>query len=218
MALSALPQFIMQLHLLPPHGDTVMMDQVLEPSLKAEERLREAFSRHRDDPRLLDLHIGITDVFKLPLTLRSIRSRYGFNNAVDSSWAKSHIFPLTSDKRRPYDSPTVVDSLETFQLNFDIFSSGVLRYIDWSNVVVAGGAILASLQPPPQNIVDEHRLGEYYHETHYKRSDIDLFLHGLSDAEVCSYFHHRLGFVNHTVIGERETVTNLLKYSAGRQL
>lgn len=184
MSLSVIPTFVMGLLLLTPQADSGAMDRILDPCLQAEERLRQAFALQRNDPRLLDPFVGITHIFQLPLALRSIRSRYGLTLTANRDWDKTHIFPLSPELRLPYGAASTVDTLDTFRANFEIFSSNVLSHIDWSHVVVAGGAVLACLMPPPQGIVDDERLGEYYHETSYARSDIDLFLYGLSETEV----------------------------------
>lgn len=186
MSLDPIPKFVMDLLFLTPQADSSQLDRILDSGLQTEEHLREIFAQHRDEAQSLDPYIGITDVFRLPRSLRTVKSRYGQDDAVQDIWERTHIFSLTQEQRQPYGSITTVESLELFCDNFNIFSSNVLSHMNWSNVVVAGGSVLACLMPPPQTIIDEERLGEYYHDTHYRNSDIDIFLYGLSEAEVCS--------------------------------
>ena len=44
-----------------------------------------------------------------------------------------------------YDRP----SLNSFKTNFDFFTGNALRKIDWSNLIAAGGSVLACLMPVP---------------------------------------------------------------------
>ncbi|KAF8969053.1 hypothetical protein BDZ97DRAFT_1594843, partial [Flammula alnicola] len=47
-------------------------------------------------------------------------------------------FPLFANERRQEGEPCMVARLEDFKANFDVFTSGSLRFLDWANVVVAG--------------------------------------------------------------------------------
>lgn len=44
-----------------------------------------------------------------------------------------------------------------------IFTEGQLSFMDWNNVVVAGGSVLAAMQPPPPG-----PLREFYHTLAYR--------------------------------------------------
>ncbi|KAE8240048.1 hypothetical protein A4X13_0g7964 [Tilletia indica] len=68
------------------------------------------------------------------------------------------------DDLRPTDA--VIQSLPGFRNNFDVFSGSVLDNLDWTNVGVAGGSMLACLT--------ESHIGELL-----RNSDIDLFIWGL---------------------------------------
>ena len=63
-----------------------------------------------------------------------------------------------------------VRTLRAFKENFGLFSGNVLGSLDWTNVVVAGGAVTTSLLPRSD--------GDSY-ETMAPDADIDLFLYGL---------------------------------------
>ena len=65
-------------------------------------------------------------------------------------------------------------SQEEFDLSFDIFSGGLLRGLDWTGLVAAGGAILAcALKPKVSTMPSEEedmrdQLGEWFDPTVHK--------------------------------------------------
>lgn len=87
----------------------------------------------------------------------------------------SIVFPRHADNIK------LTPSFNQFQRNFNLFTKNQLQYLNWANVVVAGGSVLASLLAPPEN-VDLH---EYYHSTsgQFFQSDIDIFLVGITNKE-----------------------------------
>jgi hypothetical protein len=96
----------------------------------------------------------------------------------------THVLPLKSQFRRCEGSPAVVDTLDTFLANFHSFTGGSLQSINWNNVVVAGGSVMACLAPPivgdgPENLCDWGRP-----LSKYRGSDVDLFLFGLTANQV----------------------------------
>jgi hypothetical protein len=61
---------------------------------------------------------------------------------------------------------------------------GSLSQLDWSNVVCAGGSVLASLLPVPDKAKTSKRaLRKWFHTTQYPTSDVDLFLWGLNSEQ-----------------------------------
>ncbi|KAK0541841.1 hypothetical protein OC844_007954 [Tilletia horrida] len=58
-----------------------------------------------------------------------------------------------------------------FQERFTRYTKGVFRLLDWSNVCVAGGAVLACLTSASQD------------EAFFAGNDIDVFLYGLSPRQ-----------------------------------
>jgi hypothetical protein len=62
---------------------------------------------------------------------------------------------------------------------------GSLSQLDWSNVVVAGGSVLACLLPVPKGYLSSKRaLRKWFHTTAYPASDVDLFVWGLGPEQV----------------------------------
>ncbi|CAM9343981.1 unnamed protein product, partial [Phaeothamnion confervicola] len=86
--------------------------------------------------------------------------------------------PKLCDWSPPRTSGNAVVSHREFLRQFDAFSEQQLRFVDWNNVVAAGGAVLAAVMPTPPG-----PLRTYYH-THqaYRGSDIDLFIYGVNEA------------------------------------
>ncbi|KAE8231700.1 hypothetical protein CF326_g3278 [Tilletia indica] len=74
------------------------------------------------------------------------------------------------------DTTTTVLSLARFCINFEVFGGSVLKNLDWSNVGVAGGSMLACLT--------ETHIGDLL-----KNSDIDLFIWGLEPPAMLRKLH-----------------------------
>jgi hypothetical protein len=72
--------------------------------------------------------------------------------------------------------------LEEFKKNWDIFTEGSLsQFIEWNNVVAAGGPVLACLLPFEDAAkVSKRSIRKHYHSEAYPTSDINLFLWGLT--------------------------------------
>lgn len=91
-------------------------------------------------------------------------------------------FPLEG-KRKSAGTRSIVDRAG-FATNWRIFSENLLTLVNWDNVFVAGGAVLACLLPPPPKATKNYKcLRKYFHEDVYAGSDIDLFLYGLNEEE-----------------------------------
>ena len=73
---------------------------------------------------------------------------------------------------------TAIVSRDTFLSNFDSFTEGALRYLDWTNVVVAGGAVMACLTTELANNQQRRAL---FHTGLLSNADVDVFIHGLGE-------------------------------------
>ncbi|KAL2182371.1 hypothetical protein L209DRAFT_746264 [Thermothelomyces heterothallicus CBS 203.75] len=92
--------------------------------------------------------------------------------------------PLPPTIRRPDGPPAVVQSIEEFQCNFNIFSESSLSELDWSNVVAAGSSVVNTLLPVPEEYSRTKRgLREFYHEKFCPASDVDMLLYGLTEEQ-----------------------------------
>lgn len=63
---------------------------------------------------------------------------------------------------------------EEFVQKFKSFTSNSFDGMDWTNVVVAGGAVLANL------------MSDSTHHSNFDGSDIDLFFYGISDEDTAN--------------------------------
>jgi len=84
-------------------------------------------------------------------------------------------------ERKPAGTPAIVSQRE-FERNFDLFTEGSLRFVNWGNVLCAGGSVLAALTPIPEKYAKRNKeRRQFYHEKAYPASDVDLFLYGLDE-------------------------------------
>ncbi|KAI8807655.1 hypothetical protein BJ742DRAFT_854098 [Cladochytrium replicatum] len=128
---------------------------------KKERGYREMFAIDRENEALDNPYALLNDVFgtslrytKQPLTEKESSYFFCFQDGLDST---------------PSNSDLVVPSFEVFNTNFSRITCGMLRHIDWSNVFVAGGSVLAALQPDLD-----------IENSTFFNSDIDLFFTGLT--------------------------------------
>ena len=166
--------------LLPGEESYARSDDIMAPTLVGEQLLRMLLAiNHPSIPS--DPHVGLINVFSIwprPITI-------GKDRAADFN--SRHLFPFNDSEihslRLLDGRPTIVLRGE-FLKNWDIFTNGLLKHLDWTNVVTAGGAVLACLKSTAQqNSTNLQRMNLYQSDI-YSRSDIDLFLYGLSPSEV----------------------------------
>lgn len=163
-----------------PSGPGVSLDPVLQPFLDDETQLRVLFASERAHPRLADPHVGLVDLFNnAPVDLRITRARVV--NEQDANFKEKYIIPIPDIKRRAEGTSSMVGNIAEFRAHLDAFSEGSLGRIPWTNVIVAGGSVLACLTP----LSDEEQSAPRAHYSRsYPNSDIDLFLYGLTSEEV----------------------------------
>lgn len=76
--------------------------------------------------------------------------------------------------------------MSEFVRNFHLFTENQLRDIEWSNIFVAGGSILACLTPIPADHDKDNLSRRKYFHSEYASSDIDIFLYGLDEKHANS--------------------------------
>uniref|UniRef100_A0A8H8CL07 Uncharacterized protein n=1 Tax=Psilocybe cubensis TaxID=181762 RepID=A0A8H8CL07_PSICU len=186
---------------LPETGYTDALNNLLESVLRSEHRLRRALASFEEpqeiDSRLLDPYAGLIDIFAVPEIVRKARPRpwnealfeVAIDGFVKEQFAHKHLFRLPRDLQRSPGVLYTVPSYDHFLRQWNVFTNNAISTIsDWSNILVAGGAVLASLQPIP---VTEHyghqeflpptrRVISQYFETAYKEADVDIFLYGMN--------------------------------------
>lgn len=105
-----------------------------------------------------------------------------------------------TQERQP-GTPSIVNYSQ-FCHQFQIFTSGLFENFDFSNVVIVGGSILASLLPLPTT---DNNIEEYYKtESPFKDGDINLCIYGnLSEDQFIQkleYIHNYLAtFTQHPI-------------------
>ncbi|KAJ7181063.1 hypothetical protein C8R46DRAFT_844290, partial [Mycena filopes] len=170
-----------------PSGPSVRLHPILKPSLEDEAELRHLFATDRTHTRLSNPYVGLVDVFDAPADIRTTRARVVKDEADLNA---QYVMPLCELNRRKEGTPSIVPDIDEFKKNWGVFSEGSLSQLfDWSDVVAAGGAVLACLTPLSDEAkVSKRAMRKYYHSTAYPTSDVDLFLWGLTpeQAEVKS--------------------------------
>ncbi len=163
-------------------GTADLLSQVLQPSLHDEAQLRKLWATDKGNPRLHDPHVGLVDVFDAPDDIRKTRARIIKDEAELSA---HYIFPLDEKRRRKEGEPSMVSDLDEFKKNWAIFTEGSLsQFIDWSNVIAAGGSVQACLVPLPDSAKTSKRaMRKYFHTSAFPTSDVDLFLYGLTPEQ-----------------------------------
>ncbi|VDB95456.1 unnamed protein product [Peniophora sp. CBMAI 1063] len=156
--------YILDQHVSP--GD---LDAAVGPVLEYEAELRRPFAQDRSNRLLSDPYAALVDVFACDSAVLRTQSRPTTDDKV-------HIFLLKPSKRRTSRTPALATSLAEFQRNWSIFTEGTLSQLDWSNIVVAGGAVQACLAPLPEGADDSKGLRKRFDEIEaHAGSNVDLF-------------------------------------------
>lgn len=184
------------------HPET-SLHNLLEPYKQYDSKLREVFAQQPDHPAMAEPNI--LPIFAGRENELKIRAR----NPVDESEAERerYLMPLDEADRKPTGSPAVVQSLNEFQTNFQLFSESSLVDMDWSNVVVAGSAVVTSLLPVPEKHSGSKRaLREYYHQQLAPASDVDLFLYDLTEEQAIEKIKQIEQRIRDSILTETTTV------------
>lgn len=155
-------------------------------ALQLENEYRSLFARHRESwlvPELEDAHVSLVDVYaQRELFTRTPRF-------ADDDLPRC--FEL-GDARRPAGELAVAPSLDDFALNWECFTEGQLRFVNWNNIFAAGGAVAGCLAPLPDEVTSgtvsasRRKRRKHFHDVAYPGSDCDLFLYGLDEEEASS--------------------------------
>lgn len=179
------------------------MHELLAPYKDYEARLREVFAQQPSHPaisksNIVPLFTGLEQDVK-------IRARDLATESEDER--ERYLMPLAKSDRKPDGAPAIVQSLKEFQTNFQLFSESALVDMDWSNVVVAGSAVVASLLPvPARHNTSKRTLREYYHQKLAPASDVDLFLYGLTENEAVEKIKQIEQRIRDSILTETTTI------------
>lgn len=85
-----------------------------------------------------------------------------------------------------FSKPMNLVDMPTFKKQFDVFTNGMLSSptLDWNNMVVAGGSVLASLRGL------ESPLNKKLMKSLYSSADVDIFLYGLTVSQAEAKIKH----------------------------
>ena len=182
------------------------IEELVQPYNEYDAVMRKAFAQEPSNPTLQDNHINLVPLYDENGS-SNVQVRARNLDSESPELKEKYLVPLKDQDRRPTGSPAVVPSLEEFQKNFTIFSEGSLSDMDWSNVVVAGSAVLTSLLPVPEKYRGSKRsLREYYHEKFAPASDVDLFLYGLTDEQAVEKIQQIESSIKNAILWETTTI------------
>jgi hypothetical protein len=162
---------------------TIPIEKLLEPYEDYDSVLREIFAQIPSHPLLFENLLNVVPLYDNH-GWADVRVRARDIVSEPDDLKSKYIMPLKDVDRRPTGSPAVVSTSREFEANFNVFSEGSLQFLDWSNVVVAGSAVVTPLLPVPEEYRgSRQRLREFYHEKFTPASDVDLFLYGLTEDQ-----------------------------------
>jgi hypothetical protein len=158
MAVSELPKVPV------PHSDLVNyiakhpstpLENLIGPFRRYEAALRHLYAQDRTNSVLDKPFLNVLPLFTEDT--HNIRTR-ARNLAAESTREKeSYIMALPDNKRRADGSPAVVQSLQEFQHNFNVFCESSLSDLNWDNVVAAGSSAVNCLLPVPEEYKQSKR-------------------------------------------------------------
>ncbi|KAH7088003.1 hypothetical protein FB567DRAFT_329745 [Paraphoma chrysanthemicola] len=176
---------------------------LLSPYKDYDSKLREVFAQHPDHPAVNKPNV-------VPIFAgreQDLRVRARDLSAETDEERQRYLMPLKKSDRRSNGAPAVVKSLKEFQTNFQLFSESSLVDMDWSNVVVAGSAVVTSLLPVPEkHNTSKRALREYYHQQLAPASDVDLFLYGLTEDQAVEKIKQIEQRIRDSILTETTTV------------
>ncbi|KAK6528988.1 hypothetical protein TWF694_004212 [Orbilia ellipsospora] len=166
--------------------------ELLEPDLTRETQLRELFKNDPSNPILSDPTVGLVPIYAGKEEYIRIKARDV--SSEDEAEKGRYILSLDTElpgycggspdwresgDRKATGEPAIV-KFEQFKTNFESFCNGALNGIDWTNITVAGGAVLLPLlgHKSPLQISSN-----YDHDPNITE-DINLFLHNTDEKSV----------------------------------
>ncbi|KAJ3095565.1 Protein mono-ADP-ribosyltransferase parp4 [Phlyctochytrium planicorne] len=133
---------------------------------KLEHDHRKMFVDDRSNPVLDDPYLLMQDVFPsqhpIPYIARQIPDE------------DKKLYFVFKEALAQASEQVMVSSMADYQKNWDELTSGMFKYVNFDNIFIAGGAVVAALQPSVKKATDEN----------YFNSDIDVFFYGLKIEEV----------------------------------
>ena len=184
------------------------VSELIEPYKVYEAKLRELYAQEKAD-WLKDSTLNVVPLYAGQEHTILTRAR---DLASETEAEKEkYVMPLDSDSRRKNGAPALVQSFKEFQNNFNVFSESSLVEMDWSNVIVAGSAVVTSLTPVPAPHGESKRaLRHFYHDMFAPASDVDLFIYGLSEEEAVEKIKKIETHIKDAILTETTTIRTKL--------
>jgi len=158
-------------------------ENLLRDALAQENIFRGLFATHRDSWSVPEVgddpFVGLVEVFE---NIDIFKRLPNFPEDV-----APRCFEL-KDKKISEGQLTIVPTLNEFETNWDCFTESQLRFMDWTNVFAAGGAVAGCMSPLPKEVlsddwaVSRQKRRKFFHDVGFPGSDVDLFIYGL-DAQ-----------------------------------
>eukprot|EP01087_Luapelamoeba_hula_P016105 TRINITY_DN4921_c0_g1_i2.p1 TRINITY_DN4921_c0_g1~~TRINITY_DN4921_c0_g1_i2.p1 ORF type:complete len:694 (-),score=127.78 TRINITY_DN4921_c0_g1_i2:30-2111(-) len=162
-----------------------------------EDKYRRLFAEDRNSQDLDDPHLMLTEVFG--------QSSASWDYQPESA-AEQRVPKLLTTHQGPLQTGrAITDTLDQFKQNWNNFSQNMFAGLDFSNVFIAGGSVLAALT--------NKQGGDTY-----GKSDIDVFIYGITDdAAANAKLKHIHDVIQRTssqcaVIRTKRTVTFINSY------
>ncbi|KAK6523146.1 hypothetical protein TWF694_006041 [Orbilia ellipsospora] len=155
--------------------------ELVKPYLEYESNLRRIFAQEPENEAIADNLVGLVPLYDGHDDKIKIQSR---NVEAESEEAQGCYIMGLEKERKKTGERAVVDQ-ETFLRNFDAFTEGSLKDLNWNHIVAAGSSVMTPLLPVPEKSAEsDSALRRYYHSTFAPTSDIDLFIYGTKDESV----------------------------------
>ena len=141
-------------------------------SLQEDVRLRKLFVNSRNCTALSHNDVGLFSVF----------DNYDIFEVLPlSEEEKNQSVIMTKDMEKLQVGSSAICTKDEFINNFDIFTEGILECINWDNVFLAGGSVLAMLTKFTTETDEQKR--KYFHNQKFAKSDLDLYIYGLTEQQ-----------------------------------
>ncbi|RIB25411.1 hypothetical protein C2G38_2166058 [Gigaspora rosea] len=146
--------------------------------------LHKLFKNSPDDPLLKKSHLNLFSVYKNEDIWEAKPRQVGKDPHEDSLY----IMPLPEEKRRKKGELSICKGgIEAFKRNWKLFTEASLDGLDWSNIIVSGGSILACLLPLDQK--NHYKIRKHYTEA-FASSDIDIHFYGIDEETAKKKMQH----------------------------
>ncbi|KAE8148084.1 hypothetical protein BDV25DRAFT_142131 [Aspergillus avenaceus] len=187
-------------------NQTTPISELVKPYNEYEAVIRKLFAQEPSHPILRDGHLSLVPIYH-PNGEATVPSRPRDPSSETPEMQEKYVMPLKPENRRSKGDSAVVPRLDEFRHNFSIFSEGSLSDMDWSNVIVAGSAVVTCLMPVPE----EHRgskraLRQFYHDKFAPASDVDIFLYGMTEEQAIEKIKQIEDKIKNAILYETTTI------------